>query len=186
MWSPSQLVCLSHTQSNTKIMIRGKGATKEGKFGRFGLPQPGEDEELHALITGQAPEAVKIAVDKVSFDMCSTTCSTTCWTIWSEDTSIIRTPFAAESLCPSLLYHVIITSSWKIGPGPRLGHIVREFPWRQYWTSLVTWDALFLVQIKAIIQSGIDVPGNENEIKKMQLMQLAELNGTFKPIDVLR
>ena len=41
-------------------------------------------------------------------------------------------------------------------------------------------------QIKAIVQSGIDVPGNENEIKKMQLMQLAELNGTFKPIDVLR
>ena len=41
-------------------------------------------------------------------------------------------------------------------------------------------------QIKAIIQSGIDVPGNENEIKKMQLMQLAELNGTFKPVDLLR
>ena len=52
-------------QSNTKIMIRGKGATKEGKFGRFGLPQPGEDEALHALITGQTPEAVKVAVDKV-------------------------------------------------------------------------------------------------------------------------
>lgn len=46
-------------------MIRGKGATKEGKFGRFGLPQPGEDEELHALITGLTPEAVKVAVDKV-------------------------------------------------------------------------------------------------------------------------
>ena len=46
-------------------MIRGKGATKEGKFGRFGLPQPGEDEALHALITGQTPEAVKVAVDKV-------------------------------------------------------------------------------------------------------------------------
>ena len=56
----------SHSQSNTKIMIRGKGATKEGKFGRFGLPQPGEDEELHALITGTSPEVVKLAVDKVS------------------------------------------------------------------------------------------------------------------------
>ena len=67
---------LSHTQSNTKIMIRGKGATKEGKFGRFGLPQPGEDEELHALITGQAPEAVKIAVDKVPFDICGMNCRT--------------------------------------------------------------------------------------------------------------
>ena len=46
-------------------MIRGKGATKEGKLGRAGLPQPGEDEPLHALITGNTPEAVKTAVDKV-------------------------------------------------------------------------------------------------------------------------
>ena len=55
----------SYKQTQTKIMIRGKGATKEGKLGRTGLPQPGEDEPLHALITGQAPEAVKNAVDKV-------------------------------------------------------------------------------------------------------------------------
>lgn len=54
-------------QSQTKIMIRGKGATKEGKLGRAGLPQPGEDEPLHALITGNTPEAVKTAVDKVSY-----------------------------------------------------------------------------------------------------------------------
>lgn len=47
-------------------MIRGKGATKEGKLGRAGLPQPGEDEPLHALITGNTPEIVKNAVDKVS------------------------------------------------------------------------------------------------------------------------
>ena len=46
-------------------MIRGKGATKEGKLGRAGLPQPGEDEPLHALITGNTPESVKAAVDKV-------------------------------------------------------------------------------------------------------------------------
>ena len=52
-------------QSQTKIMIRGKGATKEGKLGRAGLPQPGEDEPLHALVTGNTPEAVKSAVDKV-------------------------------------------------------------------------------------------------------------------------
>ncbi len=56
-------VCL---QTQTKIMIRGKGATKEGKLGRAGLPQPGEDEPLHALITGTTPELVKGAVDKVS------------------------------------------------------------------------------------------------------------------------
>eukprot|EP00731_Ephydatia_muelleri_P010361 Em0005g947a len=90
--------------TNTKIMIRGKGATKEGKLGRTGLPQPGEDEPLHALITGQTPEVVKDAVDR----------------------------------------------------------------------------------IKKIIQSGIDNPGNDNELKQLQLQQLAELNGTFKPIDVLR
>ena len=55
----------SYKQTQTKIMIRGKGATKEGKLGRTGLPQPGEDEPLHALITGQVPEVVKNAVDKV-------------------------------------------------------------------------------------------------------------------------
>ena len=43
-----------------------------------------------------------------------------------------------------------------------------------------------IFQIKAIIQSGIDVPGNDNDLKKLQLQQLAELNGTFKPLDILR
>ena len=51
-------------------MIRGKGATKEGKLGRAGLPQPGEDEPLHALVTGNTPEAVKNAVDKVREGVC--------------------------------------------------------------------------------------------------------------------
>lgn len=41
-------------------------------------------------------------------------------------------------------------------------------------------------QIKNIIQSGIDVPGNDNDLKKLQLQQLAELNGTFKPLDILK
>lgn len=44
---------------------------------------------------------------------------------------------------------------------------------------------LFL-QIKSIIQSGIDVPGNDNDLKKLQLQQLAELNGTFKPLEILK
>ncbi len=52
-------------QSETKIMIRGKGATKDGKVGRSLLPQPGEDEPLHALITGYTPETVKKGVDLV-------------------------------------------------------------------------------------------------------------------------
>ena len=63
MWFES---AVTFQQSQTKIMIRGKGATKEGKLGRAGLPQPGEDEPLHALITGNTPELVKGAVDKVS------------------------------------------------------------------------------------------------------------------------
>lgn len=46
-------------------MIRGKGATKDGKMGRSLLPQPGEDEPLHALITAYTPETLKKAVDKV-------------------------------------------------------------------------------------------------------------------------
>lgn len=49
-------------------MIRGKGATKEGKVGRSLLPQPGEDEPLHALITAYSAETLKKAVDKVSVD----------------------------------------------------------------------------------------------------------------------
>jgi splicing factor 1 len=57
--------CVCHVKTQTKIMIRGKGATKEGKLGRAGLPQPGEDEPLHALITGNTPELVKNSVDKV-------------------------------------------------------------------------------------------------------------------------
>ena len=46
-------------------MIRGKGATKQGKYNPLGLPQPGEDEELHALITAASPEDLKVGMDKV-------------------------------------------------------------------------------------------------------------------------
>jgi hypothetical protein len=53
-------------QSYTKIIIRGKGSVKEGKIGRVNRdPLPGEDEPLHAYITGQSPEAVKGAVERV-------------------------------------------------------------------------------------------------------------------------
>ena len=123
-------------------MIRGKGATKEGKLGRSGLPQPGEDEPLHALITGQSPEVVKDAVDKVC------------------------------GLCP--LHHMHT-------------HMHTHAPTHTYApTHIMVCEEMSLVQIKKIIQSGIDNPGNDNELKQLQLQQLAELNGTFKPIDVLR
>ncbi|XP_019855951.1 PREDICTED: splicing factor 1-like isoform X1 [Amphimedon queenslandica] len=90
-------------ETNCKIMIRGKGAAKEGKFNRLGVPQPGEDEPLHALVSASTLEDLKIGVDK----------------------------------------------------------------------------------IKSIVKSGIDNPGNENDLKRQQMMQLAELNGTYRPLDVL-
>ena len=43
-----------------------------------------------------------------------------------------------------------------------------------------------LPQIKAIIKSGIESPGNDNDLKRQQLLQLAQLNGTMKPMDILQ
>lgn len=53
-------------KSGAKIIIRGKGSIKEGKIGRKdGQPLPGEDEPLHAYITGPTIEAVQKACAKV-------------------------------------------------------------------------------------------------------------------------
>lgn len=47
-------------------MIRGKGSVKEGKIGRKdGMPLPGEDEPLHALVTGMTIESVQKAVKEI-------------------------------------------------------------------------------------------------------------------------
>lgn len=52
--------------SGAKIVIRGKGSVKEGKSkGVDGQPAPGEDDPLHAMITGINDEQVKIAVDRI-------------------------------------------------------------------------------------------------------------------------
>ena len=52
--------------TNAKIIIRGKGSIKEGKIGRKdGQPLPGEDEPLHAYITGASYEIVAKACEKV-------------------------------------------------------------------------------------------------------------------------
>lgn len=52
--------------TNAKIIIRGKGSVKEGKLGRInGQPLPGEDEPLHAYITGPTAEIVAKACEKV-------------------------------------------------------------------------------------------------------------------------
>ena len=53
-------------ETNAKIIIRGKGSIKEGKIGRKdGQPLPGEDEQLHAFITGATVEIVAHACQKV-------------------------------------------------------------------------------------------------------------------------
>ncbi|XP_078382007.1 splicing factor 1-like isoform X1 [Oculina patagonica] len=52
-------------ESSAKIMIRGKGSIKEGKIhnGRKdGAANTGEDEELHALVTGPTEQSVQKAV----------------------------------------------------------------------------------------------------------------------------
>lgn len=41
------------------------------------------------------------------------------------------------------------------------------------------------LQVKSIVQSGVENPGNDNEIKKMQMMQLAQMNGTLRPQDII-
>ncbi|XP_072175914.1 uncharacterized protein [Diadema setosum] len=91
--------------TNTKIMIRGKGSVKEGKVGRKdGQPLPGEDEPLHALVTANNAESVKKAV----------------------------------------------------------------------------------VQIQEIIKQGIETPEGQNDLRRMQLRELARLNGTLRDEDMLR
>ncbi|GAU90861.1 hypothetical protein RvY_03221 [Ramazzottius varieornatus] len=53
-------------ETGTKIIIRGKGSVKEGKIGKPNRdPLPGEDEPLHAYITGQSIEYVRGAVIKI-------------------------------------------------------------------------------------------------------------------------
>lgn len=53
-------------KTGCKIIIRGKGSVKEGKVGRVpGQLMPGEDEPLHALITGPTAEEVKKGVKVV-------------------------------------------------------------------------------------------------------------------------
>jgi len=52
-------------ESCAKIMIRGKGSIKEGKIhngNKGGQVNSGEDEELHALVTGPTTESVQKAV----------------------------------------------------------------------------------------------------------------------------
>jgi len=50
-------------ESGTRIAIRGRGSVKEGRRKEGSKPEPGEDEELHVLITADTDEAA----DKVGW-----------------------------------------------------------------------------------------------------------------------
>jgi len=52
--------------TGTKIMIRGKGSVKEGKGRKDGQPMPGEDEDLHALISAPTEEGLHGAIKKIT------------------------------------------------------------------------------------------------------------------------
>jgi len=52
-------------ETNTKIAIRGKGSVKPGKGRKDGKPNPGEEEELHVLITAENDESLERAAEMI-------------------------------------------------------------------------------------------------------------------------
>lgn len=42
------------------------------------------------------------------------------------------------------------------------------------------------VQIKEVIRQGVEVPENQNDLRRMQLRELAQLNGTLRENDGMR
>ena len=154
-------------------MIRGKGATKEEKLSYLGLSQPGKDEPLHAFINATTPEAVKVAVEKVRsmcvhiapLCMCVFVCLCV---ILSVCVSVFLCVylFVCQSVycvCACISTFVVLILSLCFCSSPCL-----------------------IAQIKSIIQSGIVVPSNDNDLKWQQMLQLAEVYGTFKPLDIPR
>ncbi|KAJ3212536.1 hypothetical protein HDU67_003763 [Dinochytrium kinnereticum] len=53
------------TESGAKISIRGKGSVKEGKARVDGALAPGEEEDLHCLVTADSEEKVKLAMKHI-------------------------------------------------------------------------------------------------------------------------
>eukprot|EP01099_Mayorella_cantabrigiensis_P004288 TRINITY_DN3216_c0_g2_i1.p3 TRINITY_DN3216_c0_g2~~TRINITY_DN3216_c0_g2_i1.p3 ORF type:complete len:138 (-),score=53.25 TRINITY_DN3216_c0_g2_i1:810-1178(-) len=52
-------------ESGAKIAIRGKGSVKEGKSRTDGKLNPGDDEDLHVLITGDTEDSLNKAADMI-------------------------------------------------------------------------------------------------------------------------
>ncbi|KAJ3054139.1 hypothetical protein HK097_002569 [Rhizophlyctis rosea] len=53
------------SESGAKISIRGKGSVKEGKSRLDGALAPGEEDDLHCLVTADSEEKVKIAMREI-------------------------------------------------------------------------------------------------------------------------
>ncbi|KAI8926121.1 hypothetical protein BC831DRAFT_458079 [Entophlyctis helioformis] len=53
-------------ESGAKISIRGKGSVKEGKSRSDGAVNPGDDEPLHCIISGDVEEKIKRASDMIN------------------------------------------------------------------------------------------------------------------------
>jgi splicing factor 1 len=52
-------------ETNSKIAIRGKGSVKPGKGRKDGKPNPGEEEELHVLITAETEDTLNRATEMI-------------------------------------------------------------------------------------------------------------------------
>eukprot|EP00741_Cyanophora_paradoxa_P007520 tig00001154_g7273.t1 len=52
-------------ETGCKIMIRGKGSEKEGKQRKDGRPNPGDDDELHVLVTSENAIALEKAAKMI-------------------------------------------------------------------------------------------------------------------------
>ena len=48
------------------MFAAGKGSVKEGKGRKDGLPMPGEDEDLHALISAPTEEGLHNAIKRIT------------------------------------------------------------------------------------------------------------------------
>lgn len=45
---------------------------------------------------------------------------------------------------------------------------------------------LYLIQIQDILKQGVEAPEGQNDLKRMQLRELAALNGTLRDDEILR
>lgn len=43
-----------------------------------------------------------------------------------------------------------------------------------------------MLQIKEVIRQGVEVPEGQNDLRRMQLRELAQLNGTLRENDAVR